>query len=99
MSPEQLNKDPAIDYRTDIYSMGVVLYEILARRTPFEAETVGEMTEQILSVTPPLPSKIGTGFVPKSLETLAMRCIEKDPTDRVQDWGELIRDLQEDWSR
>lgn len=99
MSPEQLLRDPAIDYRTDIYSMGVVLYEILARRTPFEAETVGEMTEQVLTATPPRPSEIATGFVPASLETLAMRCIEKAPGARIQGWGELIHDLQNGWSR
>ena len=49
MSPEQLRKDEAIDHRTDIYSLGVALYEILARRTPFQGETISEMTEQIPS--------------------------------------------------
>jgi len=99
MSPEQLNKDPAIDYRTDIYSMGILLYEILARRAPFEAKTVGEMIELIQNETPPRPSEIASHPVPKPLEALAMQCIAKEPDARIQGCSQLIRSLQEGWSR
>jgi len=98
MSPEQLEKDPEIDYRTDIYSFGVVLYEILARRTPAVAEMVGEMVEQIMNVTPPRPSELTTAHVPRLLETIALRCIAKDPAERVQSCGDLVRGLQENWA-
>lgn len=99
MSPEQLRRDPDIDFRTDLYSMGVVLYEILARRTPFAGKTVSEMKEQIFRATPPRPSQVSSDFVPPALEALAMRCIQKAPEDRLSGCGELIRGLRHDWHR
>jgi serine/threonine protein kinase len=95
MSPEQLRKDPDIDYRTDIYSMGVVLYEVLARRTPFQGETIEQMTRQILDTDPPKPSTLTPLRVPEWLESLALECMAKDPDARVQSCGELIRRLRE----
>jgi serine/threonine protein kinase len=97
MSPEQLRKDPAIDYRTDIYSMGVVLYEMLARRTPFVGETISEMTTQIFEVEPPRPSTLTPIRVPSWLEDIALQCMAKLPDDRIQGCRELIRRLQEGW--
>ena len=99
MSPEQLHKDPDIGYHTDIYSMGVVLYEILARRTPFEGETISQLKQQILEVTPPRPSQQTSLFVPPPLEELAMRCISKAPEARPQGCEELIRSLKHGWAR
>jgi serine/threonine protein kinase len=97
MSPEQLRKDPAIDYRTDIYSLGVVLYEILARRTPFVGETISQMKDQILDAAPQRPSELTRLRVPETLEKLALDCIAKDPAARPSGCGEFIRRLQEDW--
>jgi len=99
MSPEQIDKDPQIDFRTDLYSLGVVLYEILARRTPVVGEMVDEMIDQIQNAPPPRPSELTTAYVPRLLETLALQCIEKSPDDRIQSCGELIRGLQENWAR
>ena len=98
MSPEQIRRDPAIDYRTDIFSIGVILYEILAGRPPVVAEKVHEMTEQILEQTPPKPSEITSIRIPPLLEDAAMRCIAKEPQDRFANCGELVRLLQEDWA-
>jgi len=98
MSPEQASRDPDIDYRSDIYSLGVVLYEILAGRTPVVADRIDEMLEAIRNETPPAPSKVAKTAVPKLLDELVMRCIAKDPAQRVQQWSEFIRLLQEDWS-
>ena len=97
MSPEQVRQDPAIDYRTDVYSLGLVLYEILAGRTPYKADRVDSMLEEILETTPELPSAVTNLFVPSFLEEVCMRCIRKDPDTRVQTVAELIRSLQEDW--
>jgi len=99
MSPEQMRRDPEIDYRSDLYSMGVVLYEILARQTPFEGETISELKQQILGATPPRPSSLTETYVPEPLEALAMHCIEKSPDERVADCRELIHVLQHGWSR
>lgn len=97
MSPEQLRRDPNIDYRTDIYSIGVMLYETLARRTPFEADTVSEMVRLILETQPPRPSTLTRLRVPQWLEDIALRCMAKDPADRIQSCGELIRLLEDGW--
>jgi serine/threonine-protein kinase len=97
MSPEQLRRDPDIDYRTDIYSLGAVLYEVLAGQTPFTGDTVSVITEQIQNDTPASPASIARYPVPKLLETLALNCMAKVPEQRPQSCGELVRLLQEDW--
>ncbi len=98
MSPEQIKRDPNIDFRTDIYSMGVILYEILSGRLPTTAETVDGVIEQILNETPEKPSALTKKHVPRLLETIAMSCISKSVDGRLQSCGELIRLLEEDWS-
>ncbi len=102
MSPEQARSDPDIDYRTDIYSLGVVLYEILARRLPFKSKgaTVSEMKEQILNVMPPRPSSFAT--IPAAaapLEDLVMQCLSKDREARPSGCEEMIRIMQHGWGR
>lgn len=98
MSPEQIRRDPSIDYLTDIYSLGVILYEILARRTPFQAEIVRKMTEQILNDAPPKPSDVTEIRVPEALEKIAMQCIAKRPDQRIRDCTELVRRLRHEWN-
>jgi serine/threonine-protein kinase len=98
MSPEQIRKDPDSDYRTDIYSIGVVLYEMLARRVPFVGDTVEQMTRQILEAEPPRPSSLTRERMPAWLEALALECMAKDPADRVQSCEELARRLREGWA-
>ncbi len=97
MSPEQIRRDPEIDYRTDIYSLGAVIYEILAGRTPFLAETVREMIEQVATQTPPNPSTLTNVRVPRLLESLAMQCLAKTPQARPASCGEIVRYLHEGW--
>lgn len=98
MSPEQIRRDPNIDFRTDIFSLGVILFEILADRPPAIGETVDEMIEQILNEVPPKPSTLTRTKVPDLLEDVTMSCIAKSMEDRMSSCGELIRLLEEDWS-
>jgi len=98
MSPEQINRDPHIDYRTDIYSIGVILYEILSGRLPSTEETVDGVIRQILEETPPRPSTLTKIHVPALLEKITMSCISKNVDERLQSGAELVRLLEEDWS-
>ena len=97
MSPEQLRADPDIDYRTAIYSMGVVLYEMLARRTPFVGEKTHHLIQAIQEETPPRPSELTQHRLPRVLEDLALHCMARSPEERPQSCGELIQQLQSGW--
>ena len=99
MSPEQINKDPAIDFRTDMYSIGGVLYEILCGEVPPKGERIDQIVRSTLDDVPAKPSEVGSFGVPVLLEQIAMRCLQKDPNDRFEHMGEVIRLLQEDWFR
>lgn len=97
MSPEQMIRDPSIDARSDIYSLGVILYEALTGRTPATGEIVDDVIQSTLNDAPPKPSEISAN-VPPLLETAVMRCLNKKPDDRIQTAGALIRLLKQNWS-
>jgi serine/threonine-protein kinase len=97
MSPEQIERDPAIDSRTDIYSLGVVLYEALTGRTPAEGELTDEVIQSILQDEPPKPCDLSPS-VPPLLEDTAMTCLDKKRENRIQTAAELIRSLQQNWA-
>jgi len=95
MSPEQA-AGQEIDRRTDIYSLGVILYELLTGRCPFEAKTIGEVIVKHLSLAPPHPSRIMQlpRPLPGPVVDVVMRCLEKSPAKRPQSMGELEADLR-----
>jgi serine/threonine protein kinase len=97
MSPEQILKDPAIDHRTDIFSLGAILYEILCGDTPAKGEKMHEVLESVKSDVPPEPAEVSKVKVPKLLNQIAMKCLEKKPEDRFQTMDELNMLLQQDW--
>lgn len=97
MSPEQIRRDPNIDYRTDVFSLGVVLYEALCGRPPAQADTVREVSDLILESQPAAPSTHSRVPIPELLESAAMSCIHKDPEQRIENCLELVRLLQQDW--
>ena len=97
MSPEQIRQDAALDHRTDIYSLGSVLYEVLAGRPPVVGESFEDILRQTLNVDAAPPSEFAKTPVPPRLEQICMRCLRKDPAGRFETAGELIRELQEDW--
>jgi serine/threonine protein kinase len=97
MSPEQIQRDPDIDYRSDIYSLGAVLYEILSGRPPSIEDTVNKLIEETLNVVPPKPSSLTNVRIPELLEDITMMCIAKEKEHRIQNCSEIIRYLEEEW--
>lgn len=100
MSPEQIDRDPKINERSDIYSLGSVLYETLAGVTPFQGDNIRLLLEQIRSEKPADPRKIANTRnakikVPDILAKLTMKCLEKDPQGRPDSMDELLRVLRE----
>jgi serine/threonine-protein kinase len=96
MSPEQVSSNP-VDHRTDIYALGVILFEAVTGRKPFAADSFGEMVVQHLTVKPPKP----TAFtdvdqpIPPKLESLILLCLAKDRENRPQSMEDLGRQLSE----
>ena len=97
MSPEQIRRDPAIDTRTDIFSMGTLLFEVLTGQLPTRANTVRGVLDQICNEEPPKPSTLSELPIPARLEEICLACLRKDPGERVQTAGELARELESDW--
>ena len=97
MSPEQIRRDPDISFSTDIYSLGSVLFEILAGQPPFDGDKVYEITDAVQRDAPPKPSEISKYPVPRSLENLCLKCLNKDPAARPESMNELIVTLNQDW--
>ena len=87
MSPEQMRSARAVDIRTDIWSLGTVLYELVEARRPFEAESFSEMCVKV-AVDPPEPMRLAP-----ELAVVLGRCLEKQPADRYPHVAELMRDL------
>ena len=96
MSPEQVSGNPQIDGRSDIFSTGVVLYELVANRKPFNAETLTATVIQILQEDPPALETIAPGLPPQ-LVNAVNRALAKDPAKRFATAGELGKELQ--WIR
>ena len=91
MAPEQC-MGRAVDHRADIYSLGIILYEMFAGEVPFRGETFGELIYQQMSEIPEPPSKHRP--VEPELERLILMCLEKDPAKRPESAKELSRLLE-----
>ena len=96
MSPEQINVNRAtVDERTDIFSMGVVLYEATALREPFRGRFVQETFENILHDTPPPPSAVRPQErIPPALDAVIMKAMSKNPSDRYPTMRQMLEALR-----
>jgi eukaryotic-like serine/threonine-protein kinase len=92
MSPEQA-RTGAIDGRTDVYSLGATLYELLTLRPPFDGRSAAELVEQIGQDEPVPPGAIDRR-IPRDLETIVLKALAKRPVDRYATGTELAEDLQ-----
>ena len=93
MAPEQL-KGGEVDRRSDIYSFGVILYEMATGQRPFRAKTIPELMLKHVSDPPPRPTSV-LSSIPLMLEDLILRCLEKEPARRPRDMKEVGLALQD----
>lgn len=96
MSPEQVaNEKGLIDQRSDIYSLGIVLFELLTRELPYSARTPGTLREQIL-FRPPRP--FATELIPHAVQAVCLQCLSKHPADRFESADDLATALRQSLS-
>ena len=91
MAPEVFNEHET-DCRSDLFSLGIVAYELLVGRLPFNASTLASIAYDIIHAEPSMPSALIDDF-PKSLEAIVMKSLRKDPDERYQSAVELVADL------
>jgi len=92
MSPEQLVSAASVDFRADVWALGVVLYEMLTGRLPFTAQSMPELVGTILQQTPASIATLRQG-VPVGIQGVVDRCLQKDPAQRFANIAGLARAL------
>src|ERR1700733_11460304 len=88
MSPEACEGRRAVDHRTDIYAVGVLLYQMVTAQLPFDGDSMGDVLIKQVSLPPPAP-RAANPSLPASLEQVILRCLAKQPELRYQSMNEL----------
>ena len=92
MSPEQMRSAKNVDRRSDIWSLGVILYKLLTCRTPFKGDSITSVCLDVVEREPVAPSKLNPR-IPPGVEAILRRCLEKEPDRRYQNAFELATAL------
>lgn len=96
MSPEQIQGNRSIDERSDIFNVGVCLYELLALREPFRGANIDETFHNIIQSQPTRPSeRTPDAAIPTQADDVVMRALQKQPNDRFQSMRELIAAMRD----
>src|SRR5262249_36992816 len=94
MSPEQARGEASsLGPAVDIYALGAVLYELLTGRPPFRAESLSATIQQVISEEPVSPARLNAS-VPRDLETICLKCLQKNPSDRYASAAEVRDDVR-----
>lgn len=95
MSPETSGASiSAVDYRSDFYSLGVVLYELIVGCLPLRSDNLLSFRRMLVNQKPIQPRVLGPKWISDDLNYVIMKCLEKNPSDRYNDAARLIEDLQ-----
>ena len=92
MAPEQMESSTNVDQRADLWSLGVVLYRMVAGKAPFHGDTLPLLCMHVVNDDPEPMSAI-RGDLPDGFEAVVMKCLQKEPVDRYRDVGELAQAL------
>jgi eukaryotic-like serine/threonine-protein kinase len=92
MSPEQIDGSKPLTFHTDMYSLGVVLYELLTGKRPLGGENLQELMNRILKFEP-LPPSAARAELPKSIDAVVLRALRKDPLQRYATWTDFALEL------
>lgn len=91
MSPEQHMNKP-LNHQTDIYALGIVMFQLLTGRAPFKADNIAGLAYQVLNSNPPLPSEFRRE-VPLELDMIVIRALQRDADKRYLTWAQFIEEL------